>query len=121
MPVVLKIFFPLWKFYVLFIFDVSKFYKNMFRCGPFCSVIGTSQTCASFYSRKFSSMIYLRIFFSPVLFFPPLLLKLLLDWCWNPQDEVKSTMLFKFFSLKIFSFFPFLFLYNVQSFFDFVF
>ena len=28
-----------------FILDVSKFPKNMFKCGTFCSVIGMSQTC----------------------------------------------------------------------------
>jgi len=34
------IFFPL----EVFIFDASKFPKNMFKCGYFCSVIGISQT-----------------------------------------------------------------------------
>lgn len=29
----------------VFIFDVSKFPKNMFKCGYFFSVIGLSQTC----------------------------------------------------------------------------
>ena len=29
----------------VFIPDVSKFPKNMFKCGNFCSVIDMSQTC----------------------------------------------------------------------------